>query len=174
MLDQEVSTCTVVFTYTVVWFTENNFVVADCEYRYEWSNCDSQDEADATIWQAVDLYWCKVRTASTMKRKLFVKFCDYECKENWANVTACSPKKLDVQGRDLKDVCLLRTPDEANYIAAAGKDKNIVIVGASFLGNFDWIKPIFLFFCKASWSTSLWVYFRCFIGCSYLSFLGVF
>lgn len=47
----------------------------------------------------------------------------------------CSPKKLDVQGRDLKDVCLLRTPDEANYIAAAGKDKNIVIVGASFLGS---------------------------------------
>ncbi|GAU87200.1 hypothetical protein RvY_00084 [Ramazzottius varieornatus] len=63
----------------------------------------------------------------TAKTKLMLRY------DKLLICTGASPKKLDMQGRDLKDVCLLRTPDEANYIAAAGKDKNIVIVGASFL-----------------------------------------
>lgn len=48
----------------------------------------------------------------------------------------CSPKRLDVQGNGLKNICFLRTPEEANYICSAGKDKNLVIIGASFLGGY--------------------------------------
>ncbi|XP_055336211.1 apoptosis-inducing factor 3-like isoform X2 [Paramacrobiotus metropolitanus] len=46
---------------------------------------------------------------------------------------ASSPKRLDVPGNNLKNICFLRTPEEANHICATGKDKNLVIVGASFL-----------------------------------------
>ncbi|PIK53726.1 putative apoptosis-inducing factor 3 isoform X3 [Apostichopus japonicus] len=48
--------------------------------------------------------------------------------------TGGKPRTLDVPGKDLKNVCSLRSPDDANYIAQLGNGKNVVIVGSSFIG----------------------------------------
>ncbi|KAJ8044206.1 Apoptosis-inducing factor 3 [Holothuria leucospilota] len=44
------------------------------------------------------------------------------------------PRKLDIPGNDLKNICSLRSPDDANYIALSGKERNVVVVGSSFIG----------------------------------------
>ncbi|XP_071789425.1 apoptosis-inducing factor 3-like [Asterias amurensis] len=44
------------------------------------------------------------------------------------------PIVLDIPGHDLKNVCILRSPEDANYIAEQGKGKNVVIIGTSFIG----------------------------------------
>ena len=46
-----------------------------------------------------------------------------------------SPIVLDIPGSDLKNVCILRSPEDANYIAEQGKGKNVVIIGTSFIGK---------------------------------------
>ncbi|XP_022104629.1 apoptosis-inducing factor 3-like [Acanthaster planci] len=48
--------------------------------------------------------------------------------------TGGSPRVLDIPGKDLRNVCVLRSPEDANYIAEQGKGKNVVIVGTSFIG----------------------------------------
>ncbi|XP_013379769.1 apoptosis-inducing factor 3 isoform X2 [Lingula anatina] len=48
--------------------------------------------------------------------------------------TGGSPRKPVCPGADLKNVCLLRTPADANYIAEQGKGKHVAIVGNSFIG----------------------------------------
>lgn len=49
--------------------------------------------------------------------------------------TGVRPMKLEVQGKELKNICYLRSHSDANYIANTGIDKNVVIVGTSFIGN---------------------------------------
>ncbi|XP_036359117.1 apoptosis-inducing factor 3 isoform X1 [Octopus sinensis] len=44
------------------------------------------------------------------------------------------PRSLEIPGNDLQNVCFLRTPSEANYIATESKGKNAVIIGSSFIG----------------------------------------
>uniref|UniRef100_H2Z8R5 Rieske domain-containing protein n=1 Tax=Ciona savignyi TaxID=51511 RepID=H2Z8R5_CIOSA len=44
------------------------------------------------------------------------------------------PRTLPIPGWDLKNVFVLRTPDDANAIAKMAKDKKVVICGASFIG----------------------------------------
>nr|XP_006821120.1 PREDICTED: apoptosis-inducing factor 3-like [Saccoglossus kowalevskii] len=48
--------------------------------------------------------------------------------------TGGTPRVLPIPGHDLKNVCLLRTPDDANFIADHAKGKKVVIVGTSFIG----------------------------------------
>lgn len=48
--------------------------------------------------------------------------------------TGGNPRNLQLPGSDLKNVCYLRTPDDANFIDEASVDKNVVIIGSSFVG----------------------------------------
>ncbi|XP_077995497.1 apoptosis-inducing factor 3-like isoform X2 [Glandiceps talaboti] len=48
--------------------------------------------------------------------------------------TGGRPRVLPIPGHDLENVCLLRTPDDANKIAKLAKGKRVVIVGTSFIG----------------------------------------
>lgn len=48
--------------------------------------------------------------------------------------TGGRPRSLPAPGTDLQNVCQLRTPDDANRIADNSKDKNVVIIGSSFIG----------------------------------------
>ncbi|XP_052800272.1 apoptosis-inducing factor 3-like isoform X2 [Mya arenaria] len=48
--------------------------------------------------------------------------------------TGGQPRVLPIPGVDLKNVFSLRTPDDANAIAAAATGKNVVIIGSSFIG----------------------------------------
>ncbi|CAK8671079.1 unnamed protein product [Clavelina lepadiformis] len=49
--------------------------------------------------------------------------------------TGGEPRTLEpIPGWNLKNVFVLRTPDDANAIAEASKDKKVVIVGSSFIG----------------------------------------
>lgn len=43
---------------------------------------------------------------------------------------------MTIPGQDLKNICVLRTPEDANYIAANSEGKNVVIIGSSFIGKF--------------------------------------
>lgn len=46
------------------------------------------------------------------------------------------PRQLPIPGADYDNVCLLRTPDDANKIAEAAKGKKVVIIGSSFIGMY--------------------------------------
>lgn len=48
--------------------------------------------------------------------------------------TGGQPRVLPIPGGDLENVFCLRTPDDANKIAAAAAGKNVVIIGSSFIG----------------------------------------
>jgi len=48
--------------------------------------------------------------------------------------TGGTPRKLGVEGEDLAGVCNLRAPSDANYIHEHAKERNVVIVGGSFIG----------------------------------------
>lgn len=48
--------------------------------------------------------------------------------------TGGNPRNLQLPGSDLKNVCYLRTPDDANFIDEESVDKNVVIIGSSFVG----------------------------------------
>lgn len=45
------------------------------------------------------------------------------------------PKPLSYKGKDVGNVFHLRTPEDANSIAALASNKNAVIVGTSFIGE---------------------------------------
>ena len=42
---------------------------------------------------------------------------------------------MPIPGLDLDNVCVLRTPEDANRIAANSKGKKVVIIGSSFIGE---------------------------------------
>ena len=44
------------------------------------------------------------------------------------------PRTLPIPGWDLKNVFVLRTPEDANAISKQAKDRHVVIFGASFIG----------------------------------------
>lgn len=48
--------------------------------------------------------------------------------------TGLSPKKLEVPGSTLKNICYLKTHKDANYIAEMATNKNVAIIGTSFIG----------------------------------------
>ncbi|XP_033123203.1 apoptosis-inducing factor 3-like [Anneissia japonica] len=48
--------------------------------------------------------------------------------------TGGKPRVLSIPGADLENVCLLRTPEDGNHIVNNARDKNVVIIGASFIG----------------------------------------
>jgi len=48
--------------------------------------------------------------------------------------TGGTPRKLGMEGEDLAGVCNLRAPSDANYIHEHAKERNVVIVGGSFIG----------------------------------------
>ena len=63
---------------------------------------------------------------------------DYTIEYDQATIcTGSRPVKLDKPGVETftNDVLYLRTPKEANNIASRAKDKNVVIVGSSFIGE---------------------------------------
>ena len=44
------------------------------------------------------------------------------------------PEQLDIPGSDLKNICVLRTPEDGKDMAELGKGKDVVIIGSSFIG----------------------------------------
>ena len=42
---------------------------------------------------------------------------------------------MPIPGQDLDNVCVLRTPQDANRIAANSQGKKVVIIGSSFIGQ---------------------------------------
>ena len=44
------------------------------------------------------------------------------------------PRSLPIPGWSLKNVCVLRSMNDAIYISKNCVDKNVVIIGASFIG----------------------------------------
>ncbi|NXE52081.1 AIFM3 factor, partial [Casuarius casuarius] len=48
--------------------------------------------------------------------------------------TGSHPIPLEVPGADLQNICLLQTPEDSNKILELATGKNLVIVGASFIG----------------------------------------
>ncbi|XP_078362639.1 apoptosis-inducing factor 3-like isoform X2 [Oculina patagonica] len=56
---------------------------------------------------------------------------------NYDNVliaTGGKPRKLNLPGSDLENIFLLRSPDDANQIISLVPEKNVVIIGTSFIG----------------------------------------
>ncbi|XP_041078581.1 apoptosis-inducing factor 3-like isoform X2 [Polyodon spathula] len=54
--------------------------------------------------------------------------------KNLLIATGSSPKLLNCKGRDVENVFYLRTPEDANCIAKLANNKNVVVVGASYVG----------------------------------------
>ena len=50
------------------------------------------------------------------------------------NIYFDSPKKYVANGSTLKNICYLKTYIDANLIAEQSVDKNVVIIGTSFIG----------------------------------------
>ncbi|XP_054167005.1 apoptosis-inducing factor 3-like [Oppia nitens] len=48
--------------------------------------------------------------------------------------TGVRPKTYDAKGNNLKNICYLRTHLDANFIAENGPNKDVVIIGTSFIG----------------------------------------
>ncbi|XP_067650688.1 apoptosis-inducing factor 3-like isoform X2 [Haliotis asinina] len=48
--------------------------------------------------------------------------------------TGGKPRTLPIPGLELQNVCQLRSPEDANYIASAAQGKKVVIIGSSFIG----------------------------------------
>jgi nitrite reductase/ring-hydroxylating ferredoxin subunit len=48
--------------------------------------------------------------------------------------TGASPKKCEVEGSSLKNICYVKTYRDANYIADNASDKRVAIIGTSFIG----------------------------------------
>lgn len=48
--------------------------------------------------------------------------------------TGSTPRQLERPGHNLEGVCTLRTPSQANYLFKQSRDKNVVIIGGSFIG----------------------------------------
>lgn len=48
--------------------------------------------------------------------------------------TGGKPRSLSIPGSDLEGVCILRSPEDGNAIAAKAEGKNVVVVGTSFIG----------------------------------------
>uniref|UniRef100_A0A8B9FYW1 Rieske domain-containing protein n=1 Tax=Amazona collaria TaxID=241587 RepID=A0A8B9FYW1_9PSIT len=48
--------------------------------------------------------------------------------------TGCQPSLLKVPGADLQNVCVLQTPEDSSKILELATGKNLVIIGASFIG----------------------------------------
>ena len=53
---------------------------------------------------------------------------------NHYHIPFVRPRPLPCPGTHLANVCLLRTPNEANYIAKTAEQRHVVIVGTSFIG----------------------------------------
>ena len=50
------------------------------------------------------------------------------------NIVGGTPRNLPIPGWTLKNVCSLRSLDDATYISEQCVDKNVLICGASFIG----------------------------------------
>ncbi|CAG2118728.1 unnamed protein product, partial [Medioppia subpectinata] len=48
--------------------------------------------------------------------------------------TGVRPKIYEAKGNELKNICYLRTHSDANYIAQNANEKNVIIIGTSFIG----------------------------------------
>ena len=48
--------------------------------------------------------------------------------------TGAKPRTLQIPGSEASNIFILRTPNDANQIAALSEGKNLVIVGTSFIG----------------------------------------
>ena len=48
--------------------------------------------------------------------------------------TGGKPRTLDIPGSEAANVFVLRTPGDANQIAALADGKNLVVIGSSFIG----------------------------------------
>ena len=56
------------------------------------------------------------------------------------------PRKLEVPGSDADGIYYLRNPDQANIIDENAKNKNVIIIGSSFIGECLFFKIPHLFY----------------------------
>ncbi|XP_067866071.1 apoptosis-inducing factor 3-like [Heterodontus francisci] len=73
-------------------------------------------------------------SVNTGKRKVTFKDGTAQQFDYLLIATGSIPRMLNCPGADLKNVCPLRTPEDANSIHKLSKGKNVVIVGSSFIG----------------------------------------
>ncbi|XP_076107886.1 apoptosis-inducing factor 3-like isoform X2 [Mytilus galloprovincialis] len=91
--------------------------------------------ADFYKTNGIDILNNKKATSVDSQAKI-VKFED-ESSLNYTSLviaTGGKPRQLPINGADFENVCILRTPDDANKIAEAAKGKKVVIIGSSFIG----------------------------------------
>ncbi|XP_078404056.1 apoptosis-inducing factor 3-like [Cetorhinus maximus] len=73
-------------------------------------------------------------SVNTKNRKVRFKDGTTQQYDNLLIATGSVPRMLDCPGADLKNVCLLRTPEDANKIDELATGKGVIIVGSSFIG----------------------------------------
>ncbi|KAL5017385.1 hypothetical protein ScPMuIL_006974 [Solemya velum] len=102
---------------------------------------DSKAEAlalrDADFYKSADIQIHKNKEAvsvDTKTNKVTFKDNDSLDYDSLLLATGGRPRSLPIPGTDLKNVCLLRTPDDANFIFEAAQNSNVVIIGSSFIG----------------------------------------
>lgn len=60
--------------------------------------------------------------------------------------TGNTPKALSCKGKEVENVFNIRTPEDANRVVKLATSKNVVIVGASFLGELSFCRFAFFNF----------------------------
>ncbi|XP_078081057.1 apoptosis inducing factor mitochondria associated 4 isoform X2 [Mustelus asterias] len=73
-------------------------------------------------------------SVNTKKRKVNFKDGTVQHFDNLLIATGKTPRMLDCPGADLQNVCVLHTPEDANNINQLITGKDLVIIGASFIG----------------------------------------
>lgn len=67
-------------------------------------------------------------------------FCLISNHETYLDSPSFSSSSLKVPGADLQNVCILQTPEDSSKILELATGKNLVIVGASFVGTrLEWV-----------------------------------
>ncbi|XP_038670127.1 apoptosis inducing factor mitochondria associated 4 isoform X1 [Scyliorhinus canicula] len=84
---------------------------------------------------AIEVFTDKEATSvNTGKRKVSFKDGTIQHYDNLLIATGSIPRMVDCPGADLKNVCLLRTPEDAKKINELSAGSNVVIIGTSFIG----------------------------------------
>ncbi|NXY50469.1 AIFM3 factor, partial [Ceuthmochares aereus] len=81
--------------------------------------------------------WTEKEAVSVDFQKQKVRFMDGSSQKysQLLIATGCHSSFLKVPGADLQNVCTLHTPEDSNKISELATGKNLVIIGASFIGT---------------------------------------
>lgn len=101
------------------------------------SKADAIALRDADFYESYDINILTEKEATSVNtEKKAVTFSDGSdmTYDSLLLATGGRPRTLPIAGTDLQNVCILRTPDDANFIAEKAAGKKVVIIGSSFIG----------------------------------------